>query len=69
MSSHKHHGHLQAIKTAVETTTNLTQSEKSESFKRLEEAYAEDKAFGIITEELLTISEYFEGLFSELGIK
>ncbi len=69
MSSHKNHEHLNTIKEAVEKTDQLSQEQKSESFKRLEEAYIEDKAFGTISEELLKISEYFEVIFGEMGLK
>jgi hypothetical protein len=69
MSSHKHHEHLSKIKEAITKTQNLSDTEKSDSVKRIEEWEVEDKAFGILVEELLEVSEYFEGLFSELGLK
>lgn len=69
MSAHKHHEHLQRIKNAVKETTELDESQKSQSIQRIEEWIEEDKAFGTLKEELMKVSIFFEGLFSELGIK
>lgn len=68
MSAHKHKEHLQKIKDAVVKTNKLSEEEKSNSIKHIEEWYEEDKAFGLLKEELLEISEYFETLFAELGL-
>jgi len=68
MSAHKHREHLEKIKDAVANTKELDESQKSDSVKRIEEWIEEDKAFGTLKEELLNISEYFEVLFSELGL-
>jgi len=65
MSSHKQH--LEKIKNAVKMAP-LSEDEKSESMKRIEEWVIEDKAFGTFKNELLEISEYFEVLFAELGL-
>jgi len=69
MSSHKHHEHLEHIKDRIATSTNLDESQKNESMKRIEEWVLEDKAFGVLQEKLLQISVFFEGVFSELGLK
>jgi len=69
MSTHKHKEHLQKIKNAIIKAKELDESQKSDSVKRVEEWYKEDKAFGLLKEELLEVSEYFETLFSELGLK
>ena len=69
MSSHKNHEHLEHIKNRIETSTDLDETQKSESMKRVEEWVLEDKAFGVLKEELIEISIFFEELFSELGIK
>ena len=69
MRSHKHHEHLEHIKDRITTSTSLDESEKNESMKRVEEWVLEDKAFGVLQEKLLEISVFFEGVFSELGIK
>ncbi|WP_457743930.1 hypothetical protein [Sulfurimonas sp.] len=68
MSAHKHKEHLEKIKDAVSKTEELNENQKSDSVKRIEEWYEEDKAFGLLKEELLEISEYFEVLFAELGL-
>jgi regulator of protease activity HflC (stomatin/prohibitin superfamily) len=68
MSAHKHKEHLEKIKEAVKTSDVLNEAQKSDSVKRIEEWYEEDKAFGLLKEELLEISEYFETLFAELGL-
>ncbi len=68
MSAHKHREHLEKIKDAVTKSTQLDEKQKSDSVKRIEEWYEEDKAFGLLKEELLEISEYFETLFAELGL-
>ncbi|UCN01206.1 hypothetical protein LCX93_04635 [Sulfurimonas sp. SWIR-19] len=68
MSAHKHKEHLEKIKDAVVKSDKLDESQKSDSVKRIEEWIEEDKAFGTLMEELLNISEYFEVLFSELGL-
>jgi len=68
MSSHKHKEHLEKIKDAVVNAKELSQEQKSDSVKRIEEWIMEDKAFGLLEEELLEISEYFETLFAELGL-
>jgi hypothetical protein len=68
MSSHKHKEHLQKIKDAVVNSKELSEEQKSETIKRIEEWMVEDKAFGILLEELLEMSEYFETLFAELGL-
>jgi hypothetical protein len=65
MSSHKHH--LEKIKDAIKIAP-LSEDEKSDSMKRVEEWILEDKAFGTLKNELLEISEYFETLFAELGL-
>jgi len=68
MSSHKNKEHLQKIKDAVVNSKELSEEQKSETIKRIEEWMVEDKAFGILLEELLEMSEYFETLFAELGL-
>ena len=69
MSSHKNKEHLMSIKEAVDKTNSLSDEQKSDSVKRLEEWILEDRAVGTIKEELLDINVYFKELFSELGFK
>jgi len=66
MSSNKHH--IEKIKDAIKVAP-LSEAEKSDSMKRVEEWALEDKAFGTLKNELLGISIYFETLFGELGLK
>lgn len=68
MSSHKKHEHLERIKDAVTHTDRLNESEKSETMKRIEEWIAEDKAEGIIYEELIELAEEIRPLLAELGL-
>ena len=68
MSSHKHHERMQQIKERVHTAPQLSQEEKSETIKRLEEWVAEDKAEGIFYEELLEISQNIRPILAELGL-
>jgi len=69
VSSHKNLDKLQTIKEAIAKTTQLSEDEKSQSVKRVEEWILEDKAFGTLELELKNISNYFSELFSELGLK
>ena len=69
MSSHKRKEHLVSIKEAIDKTNNLNDNQKSESMKRVEEWALEDRAFGTLKQELIKVSEMFEEMFSELGIK
>ncbi len=68
MSSHKHHEHLERIKDAVVNSKELTQEEKTNTIKHLEEWVAEDKAEGIFTEELLKIASGIRPILVELGL-
>ena len=68
MSSHKHHEHIEKIKEAVTNTETLNASEKTETIKRLEEWIAEDKAEGIIYEELIELAAGIKPLLAELGL-
>ena len=69
MSSHKDKQHLESIKEIIDKSDALSDEQKSDSMKRLEEWVAEDKAFGTLKNELVKISEFFEAVFSELGIE
>ncbi len=46
----------------------LSEEEKSNSYKHIEEWYAEDKAFGTLYQELASISPKIEALFQEMGL-
>lgn len=68
MSSHKHHEHMQTIKERVTTAPELSEAEKSQTIKRIEEWIAEDKAEGIFYEELLDITVNIKPILAELGL-
>lgn len=68
MPSHKHHEHLQSIKERIIASDELSETEKSEGVKRVEEWIAEDKGFGLLYEELIRLSSKFDPLFKELGL-
>jgi len=69
MSAHKNIDKLESIKEVIVNTSKLSEDEKSESMKRVEEWVLEDRAFGTLEQELLKVSLFFEEIFSELGIK
>jgi len=68
MSSHKHHEHLEKIKSAIKDSKELSEEEKSNSLQHVEEWLAEDKASGIVYEELINISTKIKPILSELGL-
>ena len=68
MSSHKDHSHLEKIKDAVENSEILNESEKSQTMQRIDEWILEDKAEGILYEELITLSNGIKPLLAELGL-
>jgi hypothetical protein len=59
--------HLQRIKEAI-ANSNLSEEEKSNAWKHIEEWYAEDQAFGTLYEKLAEISPKIEALLEELGL-
>jgi len=65
--SKKNTEELEAIRNHIEKS-QLSEEEKSSSFKHIEEWYAEDKAFGALYEKLAEISPAVEGLLAELGL-
>ncbi len=69
MPHHKDHEHLVRIKESIKESDQLNEAQKSDSVKIIEEWALEDKAFGTLKEELKGISEFFEEMFSELGLK
>ncbi len=68
MSSHKDHSHLEKIKEAVTQSEVLNESEKSQTIQRLDEWIMEDKAEGIIYEELVELAAGIRPLLAELGL-
>ncbi len=60
--------HLERIKENIDKSNKLTEEEKSNSFKHIEEWYAEDKAWGTFINELAQISPKVEAILAELGL-
>lgn len=60
--------HLETIKENIDKTNALSQEEKSDSFKRIEAWYAEDKAFGTLITELSEISPTIKSFLADLGL-
>jgi phage-related protein len=69
MSTHKRNEHIQRIKSAVKDTVHLDENEKTETIKHLEEWIVEDKAEGLLYEELEAIASGIKEVLSELGLK
>jgi len=65
--SNKKTEHLEQIKEKI-GNADLSEEEKSNSFKHIEEWYAEDKAFGTLYEKLAEISPKIESILAEMGL-
>jgi len=68
MPSHKRHENLERIKENITASPELSETEKSEGVKMVEEWIAEDKGFGLLYEELVKLSAKFDPLLKELGL-
>ena len=60
--------HLEAIKENIDKTNTLSQEEKSDSYKRIESWYAEDKSWESLMVELSQISPKVKAFLLELGL-
>lgn len=69
MPSHKHHEHLAKIKENIANSELLSEQEKSDGVKKVEEWIAEDKGFGLLYDELVKLSAKFEPILKELGLE
>jgi hypothetical protein len=56
------------LKDAIIQSGNLSEDEKTQSVKHIEEWITEDRAFGLIYDELVEVSEAFKEIFKELGL-
>ena len=56
------------LKEAIASTEKLSEDEKAQSVKHIEEWLTEDRAFGLIHNELIEVSEAFKEIFKELGL-
>ena len=60
--------HLETIKENIDKTDALNQEEKSESFRRIEAWYAEDKAWEALMTELSEFSPKVKTILADLGL-
>jgi len=60
--------HMEKIKDTIDKSQELSQEEKSNSMKHIEEWYQEDQAWGTFIEELSEISPKIKALLAELGL-
>ena len=56
------------LKEAIIRTDKLNEEQKTQSVKHIEEWVTEDRAFGLIYDELIEVSEAFKEIFKELGL-
>lgn len=66
MPHHKKH-RMERIKEAIHKTPLLSEKEKSEGLKKVEAWYTEDKAFGLLYDELAAIADKYKPMLKELG--
>lgn len=64
---HKHKEHLEQIKENI-AKLNLSEDEKSNAWKHIEEWYAEDNTWGSLLGDLSKISPEIEALLVEMGL-
>jgi len=67
MPHHKKHEKLEKIKDAIENS-NLSEEEKSNAFKLVEEWYAEDKGLEQLVADMEAIEEKIAEFIRSLGI-
>lgn len=60
--------HLEKIKENIDKSNALSEEEKSDSMKRIEEWYAEDQAWGTFIREISEISPQIKSIMAELGL-
>ncbi len=60
--------HLETIKENIDKTSALSQEEKSDSMKRIEAWYAEDRAWEALMVELSEISPKIKTILADLGL-
>jgi len=60
--------HLERIKENIDKSHDLSEEEKSNSMKHIEEWYAEDKAWGTFLNELAEISPKIKTILADLGL-
>jgi len=68
LSAHKHKEHLERIKEHVVKSDILSENEKSDTIKRIDEWLLEDKASGTFANELLELTSNIKPILAELGL-
>ena len=68
MSSHKNHEHLQRIKDAVSDSKIMSEDEKTNTIKQIDEWLLEDKAEGLLLGELQELASGIRPILVELGL-
>ena len=56
------------LKEAITKTEKLSEKEKTQSVKHIEEWTTEDRAFGLIYDELVEYNIAFKEIFKDLGL-
>ncbi len=56
------------LKEGIKKTNKLTEEEKTNSVKKIEEWIKEDRAFGLIYDELVEYNIAFKEMFKDLGL-
>ena len=56
------------LKEAITTTDKLSEEQKTQSVKHIEEWIAEDRGFGLIYDELVEFNIAFKEIFKDLGL-
>jgi DNA phosphorothioation-dependent restriction protein DptG len=60
--------HLERIKEHIDKSNELSEEEKSNAWRHIEEWYAEDQAWGTFINKLAQISPRIEAILAELGL-
>jgi pheromone shutdown protein TraB len=60
--------HLETVKENIDRSGALSEEEKSDSMKRIEEWYAEDQAWDALMVELSEISPKVKTVLADLGL-
>jgi hypothetical protein len=56
------------LKDAIASTEKLSEEEKTQSVQHIEEWMTEDRAFGLIYDELVEYNIAFKEIFKDLGL-
>ena len=67
MPHHKNHEKLERIKDHIENL-ELSEEEKSNAYKHIEQWYQEDKALSQLAADLAKVSQKFYPILEELGL-